>query len=107
MTQRQKAYLALAVICLVWGATWVVSRHAIVVGHFEPLQLSAYRYLIAGTLFCGYFFTKGLGFPKANEFPKLLLLSFLVFVCSNGLSTMSVKAVGSGLGAVIGAITSL
>jgi drug/metabolite transporter (DMT)-like permease len=107
MSQKQKAYIALAVICIVWGVTWVVSRHAIVVGHFEPLQLSAYRYLIAGSLFCGYFFYKGVGIPKASEFPRLLLLSFLVFVCSNGLSTMSVKAVGSGLGAVIGAITSL
>jgi drug/metabolite transporter (DMT)-like permease len=107
MTQRQKAYLALAVICIVWGATWVVSRHAIIVGHFEPLQMSAYRYLIAGGLFCGYYFTKGFGFPKAKEFPKLLLLSVLVFVLSNGLSTMGVKAIGSGLGAVIGTITSL
>jgi drug/metabolite transporter (DMT)-like permease len=107
MTQRQKAYLALAVICLVWGATWVVSRHAIVVGGFAPLQLSAYRYLLAGSLFCIYYFAKGFGLPSKAEFGKLLLLSILVFVMSNGLSTMGVKAVGSGLGAVIGTITSL
>ncbi len=107
MSSKQKAYIALAVICLVWGATWVVSRHAIIFGHFAPLQLSAYRYLIAGSLFCGYHFAKGLGFPKANEFGKLLLLSILIFVLSNGLSTIGVRAVGSGLGAVLGAVTSL
>jgi drug/metabolite transporter (DMT)-like permease len=108
LTQRQKAYLALGTICLVWGATWVISRHAIVVGNFAPLQLSAYRYIIAGGLFCSYFFfKKGLGFPSIKEFRKIAFLSILVFVLSNGLSTMGVKAVGSGLGAVIGAVTSL
>lgn len=107
MTERQKAYLALATICLVWGLTWVISRHAIVVGNFAPLQLSSYRYLLAGSLFCIYYFSKGYGFPKLNELWKISLLSILVFVLSNGLSTLGVKAVGSGLGAVIGAVTSL
>jgi drug/metabolite transporter (DMT)-like permease len=107
MNAKQKAYLALAVICIFWGATWVVSRHAIVIGKIPALQLCAIRQLLAGAFFCIFFFTKGVYFPPKKDWKKLLALSFLLFVCSNGLSTLAVKTVGSGLSAIIGAITSL
>lgn len=104
---NHKANLALLILCTVWGATWVVSKHAIVVAHIAPLQLSGMRYLLASTLLVSYFLYKGFGFPNKKNWGNIILLSFLMFVCSNGFSTYAVATVGSGLGAVIGALSAL
>jgi drug/metabolite transporter (DMT)-like permease len=107
LNSKQKSYIALATICIVWGITWVVSKHAIVYGNFPPLQLSGIRQTIAGGIFCIYFLIKGYGFPKVKDWKTLIVLSILMFALSNGLSTVAVTSVGSGLGSVIGAITAL
>jgi drug/metabolite transporter (DMT)-like permease len=107
MSERKKSFIALFLICTIWGATWVVSRHAILVGGFPALQLSGLRQLLAGSIFCIYFLAKGLSFPKPKEWKNLILLSILMFAMSNGLSTIGVVKIGSGLGAIIGAITAL
>ncbi len=107
MTTHQKSYLALSVISIVWGITWVVSKHAINIGHIPALQLSGLRQCIAGLCFCTYYIAKGYGLPKRKDWGILLVLSILMFALSNGLSTIAVTSVGSGLGAVIGAITAL
>lgn len=107
MTEKQKAYLALASICIIWGVTWVVSRHAILLGNFPPLQLTSTRQFFAGLCFCGFFFIKGQGLPPKKDWPKLTILSLLMFVGSNGLSTIGVKSIGSGLGSILAALTSL
>ncbi len=116
MNTKQKSYLALSAICIIWGVTWVVSKHAIRFGignddthhvNFPVLQLTGIRQTVAGAVFCLYFFIKGFGFPKLHQWKNLIILSLLMFVASNGLSTMAVAKVGSGLGSVIGAITAL
>ncbi len=105
MSSKAKAYIALLTICIVWGVTWVVSRHAIRVGGFPPLQLTSLRQTIGGLCFVGFFLGKGFKLPKPNEWKRLIVLSFLMFVCANGLSTFGVVSVGSGLGSIIGALT--
>jgi drug/metabolite transporter (DMT)-like permease len=107
LTQKQKAYLALACISIVWGYTWTVSRDAILFGGFSPIQLTSIRQLLGGAIFVGFFLIKGFKFPSVKELPILLILSFLMFTCSNGLSTLGVRTIGSGLGSIIGATSSL
>jgi len=51
-----------------------------------------------------FFLFKGIAFPKGKEWIAILVLSFLNFVLSNGLSTWGVKYISAGLGSIMGAI---
>jgi drug/metabolite transporter (DMT)-like permease len=107
MQIKHKSYLALIAICIIWGITWVVSKHAIIVEGIPPLQLTGIRQLAAGTCFCVYFFIKGFGFPKLTQWKNLIIISLLMFVITNGLSTYAVPIIGSGMGSLIGSIVAL
>ncbi|MBK8371863.1 MAG: EamA family transporter [Saprospiraceae bacterium] len=97
-----KALLALAVVSLVWGTTWVVSK--VGVGFLPGLQLASIRQIIAGTAFLVYFFVKKYTLPERSDYLPLIILAILNFVMSNGLSTWGVMYIPAGLGSIIGAI---
>jgi len=99
---KHKAYLALACTSLVWGSTWVVSK--VGVQKIPALELSAVRQLIAGVLFLSFFTIKGEKLPTKKQFGWLIVISFLMFLLGNGLSTWSVKYIPSGLAALIAAL---
>lgn len=102
MTTRQKAYFALSVTSIVWGTSWVASRYAV---QFAPaLQVSATRQLIAGSLFAGFFLLKGEKLPSFKQMLWLSGMSILLFVFANGLATVGVKYISSGLAALIAAL---
>ncbi len=102
-TSQQKALLALAWVCFFWGTTWLASKEA--VSHNMPaLQVCAIRQLFGGTLYLLYFIVTKHPWPKGKQWGTILMLSFLNFMLSNGLSTWGVKYITSGLGAIIGAI---
>ncbi|MFZ1705468.1 MAG: EamA family transporter [Saprospiraceae bacterium] len=96
------ALLALAVVSIVWGTTWVVSK--IGVTYVPGLQLASLRQLIAGFAFLGYFMLKRYPLPKKSDYISLVILAILNFVLSNGLSTWGVTYISAGLGSIIGAI---
>lgn len=99
---RPKALLALAAVCLLWGTTWVASKEG--TRHIPALQLAGLRQLTAGILYVCFFVYKQTPLPRGREWRPLLLLSFLNFVMSNGLSTWGVKYISAGLGSIMGAI---
>lgn len=99
---RTKAVFALALVCFLWGTTWLASHEG--VQHMPALQMAGIRQTIAGILYVGFFLIKGYALPKGKEWIPVLILSFLNFLLSNGLSTWGVKFISSGLGAIIGAI---
>ena len=99
---RAKALLALAAVCLLWGTTWVASKEG--TRHIPALQLAGLRQLTAGILYVCFFLYKQTPLPRGREWRPLLLLSFLNFVMSNGLSTWGVKYISAGLGSIMGAI---
>jgi drug/metabolite transporter (DMT)-like permease len=68
------------------------------------IQLCAIRQLFGGTLYLIYFIAARHPWPKGKQWGTILMLSFLNFMLSNGLSTWGVKYISSGLGAIIGAI---
>lgn len=100
---RSKALFALALVCILWGTTWIASKEG--VKHMPALQLASIRQLIAGTLYVGFFLYKKIPLPKGKEWIPVLVLSFLNFIMSNGLSTLALHYnISAGLGAIIGAI---
>jgi len=100
---RSKAIFALALVCFLWGTTWIASKEG--VKHMPALQLASIRQLIAGFLYVGFFLYKKIPLPKGKEWKPVLVLSFLNFIMSNGLSTLALRyEITAGLGAIIGAI---
>ena len=68
------------------------------------LQMAGIRQVLAGLLYVGFFVIKGLKLPRGKEWVPILVLSFLNFIMSNGLSTWGVQYISAGLGSIMGAI---
>ena len=101
---RAKAIFALICVCFFWGTTWIASKQGV---KYIPdaLQLTAIRQFIGGVIYIIYFLIKGYALPKGREWIPILVLSFLNFIMSNGLSTLALQYnISAGLGAIIGAI---
>ncbi len=101
---KAKAVFALICVCFFWGTTWIASKQGV---QYIPdaLQLTGIRQFIGGVIYVGFFLYKGYALPKGKEWIPILVLSFLNFVMSNGLSTLALQyEISAGLGAIIGAI---
>jgi drug/metabolite transporter (DMT)-like permease len=99
---KAKAVFALALVCFLWGTTWLASKEG--VRHMPALQLAGLRQTIAGLCYVIFFLSKGTKWPRKKEWIAILVLSFLNFVLSNGLSTWGVQYISAGLGSIMGAI---
>ncbi len=99
---RAKAIFCLALVCLLWGTTWIGSKEA--VRHMPPLQMAGMRQFLGGLCYVLFFVVKGERWPQGKEWRSILVLSFLNFLLANGLSTWGLKYISSGLGAIMGAI---
>ena len=96
-------YLALAITSIVWGTTWVASK--IGVAEIPPLQMAYIRQFLGGMCFVIFFMLyKKLPFPTRKQFLWLLIMSLLMFVMANGLSTWSLLYIPTGLSALVGAL---
>jgi drug/metabolite transporter (DMT)-like permease len=99
---KAKAFIALLLVCFFWGTTWVASKAA--VSHMPALQMAGMRQFFGGVCYILFFLIKGARFPKGKEWRTILVLGFLNFTLSNGLSTWGIKYISAGLGSIIGAI---
>jgi drug/metabolite transporter (DMT)-like permease len=99
---KAKTVFALTLVCFLWGTTWLASKEG--VRHMPALQLAGLRQTIAGLCYVIFFLSKGAKWPKRKEWIPVLVLSFLNFGMSNGLSTWGIQYISAGLGSIIGAI---
>ena len=102
MTSRQKAYIGLGITSIVWGTTWVASRVA--VQHAPAFEVAAIRQGLGGLIFISFFLIKGEKLPSLQQLKWLALMSVLLFVSANGLASVGLKHISSGLGALIAAL---
>lgn len=101
-TTKTKAYVALTIVSITWGTTWLASKAAVQL--MPPLQMISFRQFSAGCLLLLYFLFKKHTMPTGKQWQSILVLSLLNFLLSNGLSTWGVKYISSGLGSIISAI---
>ena len=102
MTIKQKAYLALAATSIIWGTTWVASK--IAVQKVPGLQIAGIRQAAAGIILVSFFLLKGQKIPTLTQFFWLTIMSLLMFVGSNGLATVSLQFIPSGLSSLIASL---
>lgn len=100
---KGKGYIALTLTSSLWGTTWVASKLGI--EEIPALQMVSLRQIIAGLCFVIFFLVaKKIPLPTAKEWRWLVVISFLMFVMANGLSTWSLNYIPTGLSALIGAL---
>jgi drug/metabolite transporter (DMT)-like permease len=99
---KTKAVFALAMVCFLWGTTWLASKQG--VKYMPSLQMAGIRQSIGGLCYVIFFLAKGAKLPNRREWTSIVILSLLNFALTNGLSTWGLQHITAGLGAIIGAI---
>jgi drug/metabolite transporter (DMT)-like permease len=102
-SNRSKALFAVGLVSILWGTTWIASK--VGVKYLPALQLSGLRHLLGGGIYVAFFTFYKRMIPKRTQFWRIIWMSVLMFVISNGFSVLSVVYMPSGLGAIVGAIS--
>jgi len=102
-SSRTNALIAVGLVSILWGTTWMASK--VGVQYIPALQLSGLRHLIGGGIYVLFFLLYKRMVPTRNHWFRLIWMSVLMFVLSNGLSVLSIVYMPSGLGAVVGALS--
>jgi drug/metabolite transporter (DMT)-like permease len=101
---KTKLYLALFCVAFFWGTTFLAIR--IGVETIPPFLLAGIRNLISGTIiFCYLFSQKKLEKVSLSQFFRAFVLSILMIVLANGLTTYSEMYLTSGLASLISTLT--
>jgi drug/metabolite transporter (DMT)-like permease len=101
---KTKLYLALFCVAFFWGTTFLGIR--IGVETIPPFLLAGIRNLISGALiFCYLFSQKKLESINRKQFFRVFILSMLMIVLANGLTTYAEKYINSGLASLISTLT--
>jgi drug/metabolite transporter (DMT)-like permease len=94
------AYLALIVVCIIWGTTYFALRIAVL--HFPPFLFTALRQLTAGTLLIAFVLTIGkAALPSGNQIFRQAIGGFFMITLGNGLVAWAEMHVPSGIAAII------
>ena len=100
MTTHKKAYLALAVVCIVWGTTYLGMR--IGVQTFPPLLFSGIRHTTAGLLLTLFLLVSRRHVKLTwQDLSRQAIPGILMIALGNGLIGWSERYIPSGLAALI------
>jgi len=97
---RALAYVAFAIVCIVWGTTYLAIRVA--VRSIPPLLLTGARFVIAGAILFAFARFRGEAIPRAKTVIKELLLVGLLMIGIGNLSVAWAEQwVPSGIAALL------
>lgn len=94
-----KAQLALAILYVVWGSTYLAMRVAI--RDLPPMLMGAGRFVLAGLVLLCIARARGTPWPTRREWLASSLPGVLLFVLGNGMVAVAQKWVPSGVAAVV------
>jgi drug/metabolite transporter (DMT)-like permease len=97
--EKKKAYLAWALVCVVWGTTYLGIKLAL--DSIPPFSIGALRYLIAGGLLFSVLRAKGYAMPTRAEWIGSLIAGTLLLGIGNGGVIWAELWVPTGLAAVL------
>jgi len=92
--------LALVIVYLVWGSTYLGIRFALEGGYPPLLMVSGTRFLAAGGLMYVFLRWRGVPAPTRGQWLRLTFMGALLLGLGNGLVTLAEQSVSSGLAAV-------
>lgn len=91
--------LALALVYVVWGSTYLAIRFALE-GGFPPFLLGGIRFIIAGTLMFTVLRWRGMPVPTRAQWGNAAAVGVLLLMFGNGMVNLAEKTVPSGIAAV-------
>src|SRR5688572_5327756 len=92
--------LALLLVYVVWGSTYLAIRFALE-GGVPPLSMvSGLRFIVAGSLLYAVLRWRGVAAPTRRQWGSLAVLGALLLLCGNGMVVLAERSVSSGLAAV-------
>jgi len=89
--------LALLVVYLVWGSTYLGIRFAL--KGYPPLFFPAIRFIFAGGVLLAAMKLRGAKMPTAKQWLNVSILALLLLIVGNGGVVLAERSVGSGLAA--------
>jgi len=98
--------VALAIVYLVWGSTYL-GIHFALEGGFPPFLMAGGRFLLAGLLMYAVLRWRGVPAPTRAQWKDLMFMGVLLMVLGNGMVSIAEQWVSSGLAAVAIASTPL
>jgi len=103
--RRLLPWVALAIIYVVWGSTYMAIR--IVVRELPPMAAAAFRFLVAGAVMAGVaaIADRRHGWPSRRQWADYSLVGVLLLAVGNGLVMWSEKRIPSSIAALIVATT--
>ena len=103
--EAQKGYVALVIVSLFWGTTYVASK----IGntYMPAIFLAGIRQFFTGLIMVTFFLFKKYHFPSRDNLKKIFFQGMLLLFIGNGLLTWSLEFISSGLAAVIAALVPL
>lgn len=96
---KLRLILAMAVLALVWGSTWMAIR--ILVTAVPPFRSASLRFLLASAILLAIVRFKRLQWPTGNGLRATLLLSLSMIAVPSALTFWSEQRLSSGLTALI------
>ena len=94
-----RVVLALALVYLIWGSTYLAIRFALE-GGFPPFLLGGIRFTIAGTLMLAALRWRGMPMPTRAQWGNAAVMGVLLLLLGNGMVNFAEKTVPSGIAAV-------
>ncbi|MCG9879942.1 MAG: EamA family transporter [Bacteroidia bacterium] len=96
-------WLAFAAVSIFWGTTFLAI--SIGVKTFPPLLMAAFRHTAAGIILLSFFLLKGYKIPSLKSLKTFSFNGILMLAGGNGIISWGMQYVGSGLTALICALT--
>lgn len=96
-------WLAFAAVSIFWGTTFLAI--SIGVKTFPPLLMAAFRHTVAGLILLSFFLLKGYKIPDLKSLKTFSFNGILMLAGGNGIISWGMQYVGSGLTALICALT--
>jgi drug/metabolite transporter (DMT)-like permease len=94
------AYIALGVICIIWGTTYLALRIGVL--HFPPFLFVILRQLISSTILGGIMLTVGkAAWPSRENVIRQAIAGFFMITLGNGLVAWAEVLIPSGVAAII------
>lgn len=96
---RKRAYLAFAMVCLIWGTTYLGIKIALET--VPPMAMGGLRYTTAGLVLAAVLWLRGTPMPGRSTWPSFMFVGFFMLGLGNGGVVVAEQYVPSGLAAVL------
>ncbi len=97
---NKKAYIALSLVCLIWGTTYLVNKLGVTL--MPPLYFTSIRQLVAAILLLAYLFIiKKEALPDSRFITLQIILGVLLISCGNGIGIYGLQYIDSSISAIL------